>query len=133
MSDHEVARGPGAPGGQYSSVAGIAGPVCAALGLVIGILEAGAPHSTHPRQKFSIAGWQSGRMPRWLSTLGLVVSMVGVVSGVAVNPIVQRELLAAAALSTFGLLLPVWLVAISIMLLRDAGAARLAEGIVAAA
>lgn len=237
MSDHESARGVPAPGGQFSSVAGVAGLTCAALGLVIGILEAGAPAFNAPLPEvldflrngsgvlyagsvlrflllpllpliavgiyawlgaaagawrlvgllglalvpaigfpansaaaialwrlpvledqtqlltmlwsmsavwffgavmlwgigvgsFSVAGWQSRRMPRWLSALGIVVGAVGVVSGVGVNPLVHRELLAALALSTFGLLLPVWLVATSIMLLRDRGGARLAEGVV---
>jgi hypothetical protein len=68
---------------------------------------------------FSVAGWQSGRMPRWLAALGILVGAVGVACGVGVNALVGRVLLAGALLSIFGLLLPVWLVATSILLIRD--------------
>jgi hypothetical protein len=73
---------------------------------------------------FSVAGWRSGRMPRWLSALGLLIGAVGVFCGIGVNALVSRELLAGAVLSMFGLLLPVWLVATSIMLIRDGRAPR---------
>jgi hypothetical protein len=68
---------------------------------------------------FSVAGWRSGHMPRWLSVLGMLVGVVGVVGGIGVNFLLRHELLAGALLSTFGLLLPVWLVATSIILIRD--------------
>jgi hypothetical protein len=74
---------------------------------------------------FSVAGWQSARMPRWLAALGILVGTLGVVGGVGVSLLLSRELLAGAILSTFGLLLPVWLVTISIILIRDSrGAPR---------
>jgi hypothetical protein len=76
---------------------------------------------------FSVAGWQSGRMPRWLSALGIAVGAVGVTSGVVVNALVNRELLAGAILATFGLLLPIWLVGTSIILLRAARGPRLSS------
>ena len=77
---------------------------------------------------FSLAGWRSERMPRWLAALGILVGAVGVVGGIGVNSLLSRELLAGAVLSAFGLLLPFWLVATSIILIRDGKRARLVMG-----
>jgi hypothetical protein len=74
---------------------------------------------------FSVAGWQSARMPRWLAGLGILVGALGVVGGVGVSLFLSRELLAGAILSTISLLLPVWLVTISVILIRDSRRARM--------
>ena len=77
---------------------------------------------------FSLAGWQASRMQRWLSVLGWLVGALGVGSGIGATFLVSRDLLAGAALSGFGLLAPIWILTVSLSLLRAAKSERVAAG-----
>jgi hypothetical protein len=69
---------------------------------------------------FSIGGWQSARMRLWLAALGWFIGALGIGSAVAASALLSREVLAGVVLSAFGLLAPVWVVAVSVGLVRAA-------------
>jgi hypothetical protein len=69
---------------------------------------------------FSLAGRASARMPKWLWILGLAFGSIGLASVLAINLVVADDRIAGAALSAY-LLFLVWLVGVSVVMLRTRG------------